>query len=150
MYAVQVRKTEPLQVLSIAHKGPYQELGAVYHKFEQWLQSHNIPRTGFFREIGYDNPMTTPPEECRQEICLPIARWVAADGEIQVKQLPQLTVASIVHNGGLDFGSLGPAYQALMGWAAQEGKTTAYSIITYYTPLASRESAEVEIALVLV
>lgn len=149
MYSVQVRKTEPLQVVSMAHKGPYQELGAVYAKFANWLQKHNVQTAGFFREIGYDNPMTTPPEECRQEVCVPFAGALEGDKDVQVKQLPSATIASVVHQGGLDFASLGPAYQTLMGWAAQEGKTTTYSIMTYYTQPSDRDKAEIEIALVL-
>lgn len=149
MYQVQVRRTEPLKVASIAHKGPYQNLGSVYQNFQSWLGAKKIQPGGFFREIGYDNPMITPPEECRQEVCVPIAGDIASDDNVQIKHFPELTVASVVHRGGLDFASLGPAYQSLMGWAAAEGKQTTYSIMTYYTAPWERDKAEIEIALVL-
>src|ERR1700748_708308 len=100
MYEVQVRKTEPLLVASISHKGPYQNLDKVYRKFEEWLEKDHVKRVGYFREIGYDNPMTTPPDECRQEVCVPIAESMTGDDEVQVKQLPLVGVASVVHQGG--------------------------------------------------
>jgi AraC family transcriptional regulator len=148
MYEVQVRKTEPIQVASIRHTGPYQELGPVHGQLQSWISKNKIQPNGFVREIGYDNPMQTPPEKCRQEICVPVAE-AKGGGEVEVKRLPQVQVISVMHKGGLDFQSMGPAYQALMGWAAREGKKTGYSIITYYTPPQNRTDAEVEIALVI-
>jgi len=148
MYEVQVRKTEPIRVASVRHIGPYQELGPVHERLQIWVTKNKVKPNGFVREIGYDNPMQTPPEKCRQEICIPICGSEADDG-IEVKTLPEVTVISVVHQGGLDFQSLGPAYQALMGWAAHEGRKTNYSIITYYTPPQNRTNAEVEIALVV-
>jgi len=148
MYEVQIRKTEPIQVASIHHTGPYEELGPVHGKLQGWISKNKIAPNGFVREIGYDNPMQTPPEKCRQEICIPVSD-ARADGEIEIKRLPEVQVISVMHKGGLDFQSLGPAYQALMGWAGREGKKAGYSIITYYTPPQNRTDAEVEIALVI-
>lgn len=149
MYQVQVRTTEPLQIASIRHTGPYHELGPVYQQLEKWMASKQIDANGFIREIGYDNPMQTPPEKCRQEVCVPVIGGAKTENGVEVKRLPKVKVISVIHKGGLDFKSLGPAYQTLMGWAAQEGKKTDYSIITYYTPPSQRENAEVEIALVI-
>jgi len=148
MYEVQVRKTEPIRVASIHHTGPYQDLGPVYQRLQQLISTNKVRPNGFIREIGYDNPMQTPPDKCRQEVCIPICDSTAEAG-VEVKTLPQVTVISVTHKGGLDFQSMGPAYQALMGWAAKEGKKTAYSIITYYTAPHNRTDAEVEIALVI-
>jgi AraC family transcriptional regulator len=148
MYEVQVRKTEPLLVASVRHTGPYQELGPVHGQLQQWIGKNRVEPNGYIREIGYDNPMQTPPEKCRQEICVPVTGAQESDG-IEVKRLPQVQVISVMHRGGLDFQSLGPAYQTLMGWAGREGKKTGYSIITYYTPPQDRANAEVEIALVI-
>ena len=148
MYSVQVRKAEPLRVACIAHTGPYQELGPVYDRLEAWVKKKGTA-SGFVREIGYDNPMQTPPEKCRQEICVPIAKAVRPDDEVRIKTLPAAEIVAVVHRGGLDFESLGPAYRTLMEFAAKEGKQAQYSIITYYTPPQRRNDAEVEIALVV-
>src|SRR2546423_1443034 len=148
MYEVHVRKTEPIRVASIHHTGPYHELGPVYERLQKWISKNKIRPNGFVREIGYDNPMQTAPEKCRQEVCVPVCDSKADDG-MEVKNLPEVQVISVMHKGGLDFQSMGPAYQALMGWAAKEGKKTNYSIITYYTPPQNRTDAEVEIALVI-
>jgi len=149
MYEVQLRSTEPLQVASIGHTGPYQELGPIYQQLQKWIADNRVQPNGFIREIGYDNPMQTPPDQCRQEVCVPVSSEVKTENGIELKRLPELKVISVVHKGGLDFQSLGPAYQALMGWAVKEGKKTNYSIMTYYTPPHQRENAEVEIALVV-
>ena len=149
MYEVQVRRTEPLHVASIHHTGPYQELGPVYGQLMGWINGNKVRTQGFVREIGYDNPMQTPPEKCRQEVCVPVGEGAPVSSEIELRYLPQVQVISVVHKGGMDFQSLGPAYQTLMGWAAKEGRKTAYSIITYYTPPSERANAEVEIALVV-
>jgi AraC family transcriptional regulator len=148
MYEIQVRKLEPIKVAFIRHTGPYQELGPVHQSLQIWLGKNKIQPNGFVREIGYDNPMQTPPEKCRQEICIPVCDAQAGDG-VEIKTLPEVKVASVVHRGGLDFQALGPAYMALMGWAGKEGIKTDYSIITYYTSPANRTDAEVEIALVI-
>ena len=129
MYEVQVRKTEPIQVASIHHTGPYQELGPVHGKLQSWISKNKIQPNGFIREIGYDNPMQTPPEKCRQEVCIPVCE-ARAEGEIEIKRLPEVQVISVTHKGGLDFQSLGPAYEALMGWAGREGKKT--ELFNYY------------------
>lgn len=147
MFCIQHRKTEPLFVASIKHTGPYQELGPVYQRLIDWLQKNQITTRGFFREIGYDNPMRTPPEQCRQEICVPVAESVKPDQDIELKVLPEKSVITVTHKGGLDFASLGPAYQSLMAYAAEKNITTDYSIITYLSPVADRQNAEVEIAL---
>ena len=149
MEGLQVRKTEPLHVVSFKHKGPYQNLPKAYEQFGGWLGQSKAPTAGYFREIGYDNPMMTPPEECRQEICVPLAGHVVPGDGVEVKTLPAVEVVSMVHKGGLDFESMGPTYQAMMKWSAEQQRPTTYSIITYYTPPDERTNAEVEIALVL-
>jgi DNA gyrase inhibitor GyrI len=147
MFAIQHRQTEPLFVASIKHTGPYQELGPVYQRLTDWLQQNKITPRGFFREIGYDNPMQTPPEKCRQEVCVPVAESVKPEKDIELKLLPQKSAITVIHKGGLDFASLGPAYQSLMAYAAEHKIATDFSIITYFSSLADRQNAEVEIAL---
>src|SRR5258708_2009447 len=100
MYEIQVRKTEPLRVASIPHTGPYQELGPVYEQLQKWIASNKEHVHGFVREIGYDNPMQTPPEKCRQEVCVPVSASVKVGNGIELKTLPQLEVISVVHRGG--------------------------------------------------
>jgi effector-binding domain-containing protein len=133
----------------VSHTGPYQELGPVYGRLFAWMEQKQVKANGFIREIGYDNPMQTPPEKCRQEICVPVGDGVQSAAGIEVKTLPQVEVISVVHRGSLDFQSLGPAYNALMQWAGANGKKTQYSIVTYYTPPQNREKAEIEIAMVI-
>jgi effector-binding domain-containing protein len=147
MFCIQHRKTEPLFVASIRHTGPYQELGPVYQRLTEWLQQNKVTPRGFIREIGYDNPMQTPPEKCRQEVCVPIAESVKSDKDIELKALPVKTVITVVHKGGMDFASLGPAYQSIMAYAAENKISTDYSIITYFSSPNDRQNAEVEIAL---
>ena len=149
MYEVQVRRTEPLHVASIRHTGSYYDLGPVYKKLEDWLTSNKIRPHGFVREFGFDNPMDTPPEKCRQEVCVPVSESVATEAGVELKWLPEVQVISVVHKGGMDFQSIGPAYQALMGWAMKAGKQPGHSIITYYTPPGERQKAEIEVALVI-
>jgi len=148
-YPLQVRKLEPLRVASISHTGPYEQLGPVYGRLFAWMERNKIAPNGFIREFGYDNPMQTPPEKCRQEVCVPIGDAVRPEGEIEIKKLPQMEMISVVHRGGLDFQSMGAAYNSLMKWAGENSRKTSYSIITYYTSPQNRQKAEVEIAMVM-
>jgi effector-binding domain-containing protein len=121
----------------------------VYGRLFAWMEQKQVKANGFIREIGYDNPMLTPPEKCRQEICVPVSDGIQSEPGIEIKTLPQSDVISIVYRGSLDFQSMGPAYKALMQWAGANGKRTEYSIVTYYTSPHNREKAEVEIAMVV-
>ena len=54
------------------------------------------------------------------EVCVPIAGVVAANGHIQARTLPPVTVATTLHVGPYE--ELGAAYTALTDWVARSGR----------------------------
>lgn len=53
------------------------------------------------------------------EICMPVARPVAGDGDVYGMQLAGGAVATTVHQGPYD--EIGPAYHTLTGWIQEHG-----------------------------
>lgn len=52
------------------HRGPYSELGLVYHELNQWATGHGYEATGEMVDVYRNDPTTTPPEQLETEVRL--------------------------------------------------------------------------------
>lgn len=71
---IKSRKLEPVEVLSLVHHGPYENLGESYQKLYGYIRTRGIAATAFAREIYLDyNPEN--PEEQVTELQAVLHRW---------------------------------------------------------------------------
>ena len=65
------------------------------------------------------------------ELCIPVAAGLeVADPEVEVHELEEAVVASVVHHGAYD--EVGPAYHVLTGWMQEHGHEPAGPPREYY------------------
>jgi len=64
--------------------------------------------------IYYDDPNKVPPDECRYDICIPISAEIEGDSLVQIKEIAEMEVASIMHKGAYE--NVGPSWGKLYGW----------------------------------
>ena len=99
---VTLKKVESMKVALISVQGPYSEIGPVFGELYGWLSKKGVQPAGLPFGIYYDNPDEVPPEECRYDICVPIAVQVESDERVQIKELPEIEVASFIHKGAYE------------------------------------------------
>lgn len=122
---VAVKKIDSRKVAFIAKQGDYSQVGTTIGELFGWLNEKGIQPAGALFGIYYDNPEEVPPEKCRYDICIPIAVEVEPDSiaQVQVKELPEMEVASLIHKGAYD--KVGPSWGKIYGWIYKNKYTPA-------------------------
>jgi effector-binding domain-containing protein len=59
------------KLASVMHVGPYDQCGPAYDTLTQWVKEQGYEATGVAYELYFSEP-TTPPEETKTEIVLPL------------------------------------------------------------------------------
>ncbi len=117
-------KLEPRKSMTIAyieHVGSYgsipfdKYMGSLYG----WAKERKVMPG--FHPLGlyHSDPKTTPAEECRSEIAIPIYGDVKASGDIKIKKLPAMNVASYSHKGPAS--EYQNSYDKLHAWIREKG-----------------------------
>jgi len=116
---VKLKKTEPMQVATISHVGPYGEVGKLYQEIAKWLRQKQLkiigPPFGWF----YDNPEKVPAHKLRSEVGIPFKGEAKPEGNIKIKKIPAQEVLYTIHKG--PYSEVGPAYAALFKYANEKG-----------------------------
>jgi AraC family transcriptional regulator len=98
---IKIKKIKPYKLAYIEHVGDYGNIpfDKYVSQLYGWAKEKRI-RPGF-RPLGiyYDNPEHTPPEKCRSEIGIPIHGAPESGGNIKIKDMPPMEVATIKHAG---------------------------------------------------
>jgi effector-binding domain-containing protein len=69
-------RLEACRAAVVAHRGPYDEIGAVYPVLFAWLNDHGYRAAGRTREIYLNGPAeAATPAEYLTELVVPIAGW---------------------------------------------------------------------------
>lgn len=71
--AFEAKDLPPVEVASVFHVGPYEEMKAAYEALFGWLEKNGKRPTGPCREEYLNDPEKVPPAELRTEIMVPIA-----------------------------------------------------------------------------
>ncbi len=111
---VTVKKTEAEKVAFIAGQGPYSEIGPVFNELYKWLADKGIEPAGPPFGIYYDDPRKVPPEECRYEICVAVGAETLGDSLVQIKEIPEMEVASLTYMGPYE--KVAPSWDKIYGW----------------------------------
>ncbi len=107
--------------LFMRHKGAYGEQNfKLMQDMKDWIKSHNLwSESGTIYGIAQDNPVTTPPEECRYDVCF-VTDTVIDDKNIHRGALPAGTylVCEILHTAD----AVQQFWGSLEGVLAEKGK----------------------------
>jgi effector-binding domain-containing protein len=101
MPRVKVEHTKPMTVAYIEHQGPYDEIPfpTYVERLYGWAKRNRI-RPGFHPlAIYYDLPAGMPRENLRSEIAIPVYGRPKSEGEVKVRRLRAMNVATISHKG---------------------------------------------------
>ena len=120
---VNVKKTEPMTVAFISMKGPYTLIGEAFGRLYGWIAERDYIPAGPPMGVYFNTPGEVPDEELLWEIQAPLAGDVLPSGPDEkgagVKKVETKEVAATMHKGPYD--QVGPTYQALTGWIAENG-----------------------------
>jgi len=116
---ITLKKTEPLQVATVKHVGPYKEVSKLYEEIVKWLRQKQLAITGPPFGWFYDNPERVPANKLRCEVGFPFKGEAKSEGKIQIKKIPGQEVLSTIHKG--PYGEVGSSYAALFQHANEKG-----------------------------
>jgi AraC family transcriptional regulator len=121
MAGVKLKTIKPQKLAYVEHTGDYGSIpyDEYFGKLYEWAKEKNV-RPGF-KGLGifYDDPQKKPPEDCRSEICIPIVGDAESEGEIKIKELPEMQVAVLKHKGSSK--DYPDTYNKLHEWTRQNG-----------------------------
>lgn len=116
---VKLKKTEPMQVATMSHVGPYGEVGKLYQEIAKWLRQKQLkiigPPLGWF----YDNPEEVPAHKLRSEVGIPFKGEAKLEGNIKIKKIHAQEVLCTMHKG--PYKEVGAAYATLFKYANEKG-----------------------------
>jgi len=118
---VKLKKTQPMQVATISHVGPYEEAGKLYQEIAKWLRQKQLKITGPPLGWFYDNPEKVPAHKLRSEVGIPFKGEAKSEGDIKIKKIPAQEVLYTIHKG--PYKEVGPAYASLFKHANEKGYT---------------------------
>jgi len=118
---VKLKKTELMQVATISHVGPYEEVGKLYQEIAGWLRQKRLRITGPPLGWFHDNPEKVPAHKLRSEAGIPFKGEAKPEGNIKIKKVPAQEVLYTIHKG--PYREVGPAYATLFQHANKKGYT---------------------------
>jgi effector-binding domain-containing protein len=133
MAKVKLEKRKPLRLAYVEHTGDYGEIPfeKYMEKLYGWAKAHKVRPGMQGYGIYHDSPEEKPPEELRSEIAIPIYGEAEPEGDVRVKDLPAMEVATISHKGpGAAFKD---TYRELSEWIAENGYEWAGPSIEVYS-----------------
>lgn len=116
---VKLDKVDKVRVAYVELTGPYEKLGQGLMKLVSFLEEMKVRISGLPVGPYYDNPLETPPERLRSEVCVPISGRAMTDSRFKVKELPAATVAATIHNGPPE--KFTDTFGAMFSWNISNG-----------------------------
>jgi AraC family transcriptional regulator len=120
---VQIKTLPAMHVAYMRHTGPYGGPGIAQQwiDFGAWATAQGLmqPRRRMLG-ISLDNPMTTPPAQCRYDLCIEVDAGFAPDGEVALQDFPGGRYACVPFQGTAM--AIGAAWmQVFAQWLPQGG-----------------------------
>jgi effector-binding domain-containing protein len=69
---MEVRNLQPMKVVSLINKGPYETVGQAYSRLHEYMMAQGHEYAGPVMELYLSDPQKVPPEEILTEIQAPI------------------------------------------------------------------------------
>ena len=117
-------------ILTRAYTGSFSEIGDRITEFIAFLVEQNIEVTGDLGAAFFDDPATTPPEETRYEIRIPVAPETAVAAPFEIKVMEPLNTAAVLLIGSYE--SISDRYSEIYTWVDENGYVPAGPLMEIY------------------
>ena len=135
------------RVAYVSETGPMGE--AVKRGFDKlfaWVGAHNVQPLGAWIGIFHDDPAKVPADKLRNDLCVPVADDVQGSGDVQIKNIGDMPVATITYQGEQN---IEHAYNEVYDWLHAQGyRDSAAPMETYLSKPGEELRAEVAVPIV--
>ncbi len=135
------------RVAYVSEMGPMSE--AVKRGFDKlfaWVGAHNVQPLGASIGIFYDDPAKVPADKLRSDLCVPVADDVQGSGDVQIKNIGDSQVVTIVYQGEQN---IEHAYNEVYDWLHAQGYRDSGALMeTYLSKPGEDLRAEVAVPIV--
>ncbi len=140
----EIKQFPEMRVAYVTMIGPYGESTEQgFGKLFAWLDANRLEPLGAPIGIFYDDPSKGAPEKMRSDLCVPVAPDAQGSGEVQVKEIGGVKVATIMYQGDQN---IGPAYNEVYNWLRAQGyRDSGAPMETYFTQPPEEIRAEVAV-----
>ncbi len=115
----EIKQFPKMRVAYVTMMGPYGEsTERGFGKLFAWFDANRIEPLGASIGIFYDDPSKVAPENMRCDLCAPVAPEVQGSGEVNVKEIGDVKVATLIYQGDQN---IGPAYNEVYDWLRAQG-----------------------------
>jgi DNA gyrase inhibitor GyrI len=103
-------------VASLEVRGDYGGTGAAMRRLKAWAEARGVLQSGDPFCMFYDNPLETPEEELRSEVCIQVSEPFVGEGDYKMKVVDEAEVAETRHSGDPEefYRTYGPFLEGLM------------------------------------
>lgn len=134
-------KTHVAYVTEMGQMGEAVKRG--FDRLFAWLGAQNIQPLGPSIGIYYDDPAKVPAEKLRSELCVPVSGDVQASAPVQIKDIGDMQVATLVYQGEQNIMT---AYNQVYDWLHAEGyRDSGAPMETYYSRPGEELRAEIAV-----
>ncbi len=101
MATPKLEKRKPVTLAYIEHVGPYDRIpfDSLIPRLYGWVKEKKV-MPGFYPiGIFHSDPKTMAPELCRTDIAITVKGNPRPEGDIKIRKLPAMTVATFSHKG---------------------------------------------------
>ncbi len=134
VFVAQTMDLPAMKVASIAKMGPYSGVGKDISDLMMIVQKDSLSVQGTPYGIYLDDPSKVKPESTHYEVCVPVApatkNRVDKKTGFAIKDVPAMTIAVTDYMGPYD--QVGPVYQKLYQWIAENKYEPAGPMLEYY------------------
>jgi effector-binding domain-containing protein len=133
MAGVKLESRKAMTVAYMEYKGSYGKIpfdkymGALYG----WAKEQKVMPGFYPMGVYLSDPKTTPPEECKAEIAISFKGKAKETGEIKIKDVPAMKVASYSHKGPAS--EYQNSYNKIGSWIKENGYTMTAPPIEIYS-----------------
>jgi AraC family transcriptional regulator len=133
MANVKLESRKPMTLAYVEHVGSYgsipfdRYIGQLY----DWAKENKVMPGFHPMGIFHSNPKETPPEECKTSIAIPIYGKAKPSGDIKIKKLPAMKVASYSHKGPASEYQV--SYDKMETWIKEKGYVLAACPMEVYS-----------------
>ncbi len=140
-HAVEIRTLPAVEVVALAHTGPYMQIGLAFDGLFGRVAALGLVRPGV-RMLArfFDDPSCVPEVELRAQACIAGCAPGDVAAPLTRSTLPAAECAMLVHTG--PYASMGAAYRWLFGqWLVQSGREPADAPVVEEYMNSPRETA---------
>jgi len=127
---IEIKTISQHQVAFIFHKGSYEKIPELLSKVVEWIMAKNLRITMPIYGTYYNSPMEVPPEELEWEVGAGFIGETKAEGDIQIKKIPEHQVVSTIFKG--PYGEAASILSDLFEYAAKNGYEIAGPVTEIY------------------